>query len=796
MKIERIFPEQPRRTLNSGQEPWYEIEKASWVWHPELSRGQYSVLEFQCSFTSEEGSPPMVFHLSADQRYVLLLDGLRVSLGPDCGDLWHYSYQSYEVTQLTPGDHEFRAMVWWAGGNAPAAHVSLRGGFIFRAEGDGWQEALTTGSGPWRVRQLPAYSHFKGELDEKAAFVGRSLLIDHRQEPGPWKGVKSVAPGCKPSRYGDLQTTWHLSPSIIPDQIDRRASEGRVAAVIEGGLEQGKPVEESWMEPTLRAKWQALLTDREEVTIPAHTTVSVLIDWEDYYCAYPTLTTRGGQETEITWAWAESLYQKATPLTGHDPPKADRHEVAGKTFAGVYDRFVVGTKPEQDFITLWWRAGKFSLLTIKTGDEELTITRLGFIETRYPLKNESSFEAEGRDFNKLIQLCCRGLQMCAHETYIDCPYYEQLMYLGDTRLQILVNYVMQHDDRLARKAIMQFNNSRYIAGGFTTSRYPCRYTEIIPTFSLIWIWMVHDFLFWRSDQDFVKSQLSGIRNLLSHFDNFLSERNLIEGLPPWLFVDWVRNWKNGVPPEAYHQPSSVVNLIYLQAVLKAEEIEEVCGSTNAGEELRSRSKAVAKAIMRHFWDEEKSLIADNSEKTTFCEHAQCLAQLSGLLDEGRSFRNLQALLENKELQPTTIYFRHYLFETLNLWIMPEKLLEGFAYWEELIAKGLKTPVEAPEPCRSDCHAWGSHPFFHLHASIMGVRPSAPNFSKVEVVPKLGPLSGLSARVPHPKGWITSKVDLGDGESTYSIELPDDVTGELITQKGVAKLHSGENKLSM
>ena len=33
--------------------------------------------------------------------------------------------------------------------------------------------------------------------------------------------------------------------------------------------------------------------------------------------------------------------------------------------------------------------------------------------------------------------------MCAHETYMDCPYYEQLQYGGDTRLEILATYSLR-----------------------------------------------------------------------------------------------------------------------------------------------------------------------------------------------------------------------------------------------------------------------------------------------------------------------------------------------------------------
>jgi hypothetical protein len=54
------------------------------------------------------------------------------------------------------------------------------------------------------------------------------------------------------------------------------------------------------------------------------------------------------------------------------------------------------------------------------------------------------------------------------------------------------------DDRLPRQAIQTFNDSR-ISEGITRSRYPSSVRQIIPTFSLLWVGMVHDFWMYRSD---------------------------------------------------------------------------------------------------------------------------------------------------------------------------------------------------------------------------------------------------------------------------------------------------------
>ena len=50
-------------------------------------------------------------------------------------------------------------------------------------------------------------------------------------------------------------------------------------------------------------------------------------------------------------------------------------------------------------------------------------------------------------------LLVRGMQACAHETYFDCPYFEQMQYVGDLRLEALTQYAMTRDDRLTAKGL-------------------------------------------------------------------------------------------------------------------------------------------------------------------------------------------------------------------------------------------------------------------------------------------------------------------------------------------------------
>jgi len=54
-----------------------------------------------------------------------------------------------------------------------------------------------------------------------------------------------------------------------------------------------------------------------------------------------------------------------------------------------------------------------------------------------PTRKESAIATKDGRIDSIVPLALRALQMCAHETFMDCPYYEQLMFAGDTRLEVV-----------------------------------------------------------------------------------------------------------------------------------------------------------------------------------------------------------------------------------------------------------------------------------------------------------------------------------------------------------------------
>ena len=376
---------------------------------------------------------------------------------------------------------------------------------------------------------------------------------------------------------------------------------------------------------------------------------------------------------------------------------------------------------------------------------------------------------------------------------MDCPYYEQLMYVGDTRLQALVTYALSRDDRLPRKALLLFDVSRQTSG-LTRSQHPSQVTLLIPPFSLWWVGMVYDYALWRDDPAFVQARLPGVRAVLDYFHGRRNAAGLVEAPEGWNFTDWVPQWTKGVPPDGRDGISGVLNAQFVLILLQAAELEDHFGEPELAARNRRVAAEVGQVVHSMFWDEGRSLFADDAEHRHFSEHAQCLAILGGLADEMIQDRLVQGLRSAPDLARTSIYFSHYLLEAYRQLGDALALFDRLSEWFALESLGFRTTREEPEPSRSDCHAWGAHPLYHFAATVLGVRPAEFGFRSVQIAPLLGPLTAAEGTVPHPRGDISVAFHIEDNRLTGSVTLPAKTTGRFQWAGHSLDLHSGQQAI--
>jgi alpha-L-rhamnosidase len=787
-------PERGKTLWHRGNWP------ARWIAHPAPGQAPF-VVAYRRHFrlTAEQ---TIRLHVSADERYALYLDGVLIGRGPERGDADHWFFETYETT-MGAGPHVLVARVCTLGdarptepGEKPAdcvasplAQMALDHGFLLACD-EAYLPFLATGLAAWEAKILPGYKFLP---PGPAWGTGARIEVDgksfgwnyHRGDGDGWVAATSKQPGIVEGRM-EAGPAHILRPARLPSMIERYVNAGRVRHVDDSPGGRIDPVHDL---PAEREELQKRRANRQPFSFEPRTRRRVLIDLENYFCAYPLLATAGGRGARVRVSWAESLFETPDPK---ERKKGDRNAIDGKFFMGIGDTFLPDGE-QREFTTLWWEAGRYIEVLIETADQPLELNLI-LRETRYPLEMEGSFACPDQRIMSSVPILHRGLQMCAHETYLDCPYYEQLMYVGDARLEALCNYVISPDDRLARKAIEMFDVSR-LPNGITQSRYPSRVRQIIPPFSLWWIGMVHDYAMWRGDKDFVRARMPGVRAVIEAYRSFCNADGLVEGpATGWNFVDWVPAWKNGVPPDAEAGASSVVNWQWILALRMAKELEEWFDEPELAARCDRLARQTAAAIEQTFWEPVRGLYADDAAKRNFSEHAQCLAILSGILDDDRARQVGAALLNNAELARTTIYFSHYLFEAYRALGGPAipALFSRLQFWLDLKEKGFVTPMEEPEPSRSDCHGWGAHPLYHYFATVTGIRPAGFGFDTVEILPNLGELPFVKAKLPHARGWIEIELHR---EGNGVVRLPPEVSGKMVWQDGQIALKPGENPIT-
>ena len=769
------------------------FEKAPWD-----RRGLWEASWVGCA---DAGAPPVVtayrlrfdwpvardvrLRVSADERYELFLDGRRIGRGPERGTTEHWFYDTVDVA-LAAGEHVLAARVFSLGPHAPLAQFHVRPAFLLAGEGPE-ASRLDTGAAPWEGKALPGYSVeppvYEWGLAAPVTIEGDAFAwgFEHGAGEG-WRPVvvherassALLAYGIAPSRY--------LQAGTLPPMVDRPWTSARVRHVAEvPSLDPLRiAVRSADHLASEAAGWQGLLDGGAAVQVPAGTRRRVIVDLEDYVCAYPALVTSGGKGSVVRLQFAEALRLEPDKWKF---AKGNRDEVEGKFFLGMGDTFRPDGGEKRRFESLWFASGRYMEIGVETGGEPLEIERLTLGETRYPLELESRWSCSEPALPALLPLLVRGMQACAHETFFDCPYFEQMQYVGDLRLEALTQYVMTRDDRLTRKGLFLVDASRH-ASGLTESRYPVREPQAIPWFSLLWIGAVHEYARWRDDARFVCALMPGVRAVLEAFLARRSPEGVVATPEGWNDTEGTRELA----------VSALTNWLLAWTLRLAEELEDGFGEPEPAARWRRLAAGIATASDRAFWREPSGLYGDSPGGSVSSELVQSLALLSGLCPPGRRERVARGLFAGDAAPRSDVHTLHYLFESARLMGRPDVVDDRLSLWSEMRRNGLRTPIESAEPTRSDCHAWGAHPLFHFFATLLGIRPAAWGFRQVEIAPMLGRLEHAEGHLVHPAGGeIVVELDQKGGAVHGRVALPPGLAGTLRLPSGARPLGTGETR---
>lgn len=750
---------------------------AEWISHPTAPLREPAVFHFRRILHLDTKPAHFNVDVSADNRFVLFVNGIRIGMGPARGDLAHWRYETFDLAPaLHAGKNVVAAVVWNWGIYAPLAQFSNRTAFLMQGA-SGEESAVNTGP-TWQVEQEPGFGfiprvangfYFYWAADPGERLDARLYDWDWKQ-PGNspqshWVAAATAMPesifpstGLASSRGQSSNNPWALVPDTLPPMESRPVPSGHVVRtnLAGGNAFPGNPV-----------------------VIPPHRSVEILLDRQTMTTGYPMLTVSGGQGAQIRIGYTEAPYDA-------NMKRGNRNDVGDRRVLGLFDEFIADGGRNRVFQPLWFRTWRYLELDVRTGDTPLQLDSLKMSFSAFPFTQRAQFSSSDPELEKIWNICWRTARLDAHDTYMDTPFWEQLQYIDDTRIQALISYTVAGDPRLARQALWAFDDSR-VPDGLTQSRYPSQQPQFIPNFSLTYINMLHDYWMYEPDDAIVKQLLPGTRSILQWFYEREFSDGFLKKLPYWGAVDSPPGVKN-FPRMDHNGRSALVTLLFVDALQDAAQMEDAFGEKDVAAHEREVAIKASAAVYRSCWNAKLKLLADTPDQDSYSEHTNIFGVLTNTIPVRDQAAVIQKLIAShfgggKSIAPNiaqvSYHYQFYLSRAIDKVGLGQRYASTLVPWREMLALGLTTTPEYADPTRSDTHAWSAHPIYDLLTIVAGIHSSSPGFARVRITPCPGSLSTFDASMPHGKGAIRVQYARHNGVADFLITLPMDLTGDLV-----------------
>ncbi|RAK88100.1 alpha-L-rhamnosidase [Aspergillus costaricaensis CBS 115574] len=769
---------------------------APWIWLPHYLEednrpGRFFLFRKTFQWHPSDNLQDLSVHVSADSRYRLFINGHRVSWGPCKSYPGKWYYETVDISPyLRDGENVISARVLrystLVPGSSSIVSMPLPGFMLYSPHPElaistdpSWtcieqRSVKIIPQTEWNYLLGPPFLSNNERAEEDQTITGWQMP---GYDDATWDKAVFQSNAVK---MLPIVSPWKLAPRPIPDLPE---IEGRFDGIVKatGSVSENE--------------WNSLVREDQPVVIPANAQVTVDLSVEALMTAFVSFGFSGGAGAEISILYSE-CYEKDLGVEAAPFPmprtKSNRSDASGRLY-GVKDFYTATSGQDvHSFETFWFRCFRYVQLEITTTANPITLTNISLRETSYPLEITTKVDA-GAELNKIWEISLRTLQNCRHETYEDCPFYEQNQFASDSRLQMLFTYQLSPDDRLARKTLEEFHASR-TPDGLIVAQYPTGFaSKQIPQFSLFWILMVHDHMMYFADRTLVRRYLSTVDSIIQHFEGLLDDRGLVGQFDPdtWPFVDWVQDWfvpgqifKSCMPP-AYHTAgaATVNSLMYAYALLHAAELCEFVGRISTAEEYRARVHSIRSAVNQRCTSNSQ-LYLDGPGVEQYSQHTQVFAILSETVTGDAAKQLLRQTVTDSSLAQCSYAMKFYVFRAAEkTGIYSELFSSMLDPWRSMMANNLTTWAEDEVNARSDCHGWSASPVNEIVTQLFGVKPAEPGFERVRIEPRRELVAAADGLLHTSRGNI--KVQWAPGKP-LSVEVTSKIHVEIVVDGRVVE----------
>ncbi len=340
-------------------------------------------------------------------------------------------------------------------------------------------------------------------------------------------------------------------------------------------------------------------------------------------------------------------------------------------------------------------------------------------ETSADCSKPTPFESKDPALKKIHEVSLRTLENCMQSVFEDGPKRDQRLWMGDFRLQALVNYVSFKNYDLVKRCLYLFGGSRFPDGRISA----CLFTEPDVTaddtylfeYALLYPVVLEEYLREKEDPEALEDLYDVAMEQVGLVLRRCKANHVVtEQMAKDTFVDW----NEGLDKTACSQAALIYCARYALCLAErkndrmwinwlTKELELLCG-----------------AARENFWDEEKRCAVSNGQVSIESQIWMVLADVLTKEEQRGLMSRAEEFLDKFPMQ--TPYAHHYYVEALIRAGLKDKALDHIKeYWGSMLEAGADTFWEAWTPedpdaspyggriINSYCHAWSCTPAYLL-----------------------------------------------------------------------------------
>jgi len=289
---------------------------------------------------------------------------------------------------------------------------------------------------------------------------------------------------------------------------------------------------------------------------------------------------------------------------------------------------------------------RYASILVHGGQGSVTLQSFAVQEQVYPWGEGARFTCDDEELNRIFTAGIRTVQLCSHDSFIDCPTREQRAWVGDGVVHQMVHLATNRDWRLAWHYLILGNSPRSdgmlpmsvvgeieASGAFT-----------IPDWALHWVHGVYNRYRFSADRDVVKGLMPTIERVLRWYVPYQTADGVLKDVIEWNLVDWSSVLVNDT--------SAILTALWARGLREYAEMAgwlEERGSQRWAEGLYEQ----ARAGFEVFWDEARGSyvdhIVDGERRPEMSQLAGASAIISGLAPEARWGRIIDTITDPQRL---------------------------------------------------------------------------------------------------------------------------------------------------